>query len=68
ACLSAPVKVEIKHEPANEKGPGGNYVPAFNDDGSPKMRDVINAFFPADEDFVARVEKEAAGLDDDLPF
>lgn len=68
AVQSQPVRVEVQHEQAQSKNASGVYVDAFNDDGSPKMRSVIHSFEPAPEDFVAAIEKEAAGVDDDLPF
>jgi hypothetical protein len=68
AVMSTPIVVEIKHEHAQTKNAQGVYVDAFNSDGSPKMRDVIHSFKPASDEFVGNIEKEAAGLDDDLPF
>ena len=63
AVLSTPVRIEVRHEQAWKNGSD-----VFNEDGTPKMRAIIHAFAPADEDFIASVEAEAAGLDDDLPF
>lgn len=68
AILSTPIVINVGHEHAQEKNVSGNYVDAFNDDGSPRMKAVIESFSPADPDFISAVEKEAAGLDDDLPF
>jgi hypothetical protein len=68
AIMSTPVRIGIDHERAQSKNQAGTYVDAFNDDGTPKMRAVINRFFEAPADFVSTIEKEAAGLDDDLPF
>lgn len=68
AIMSTPVRIEIQHEQAQSKNASGVYVDAFNDDGSPKMRAIIHSFESAPEDFVSTIEKEAAGVDDDLPF
>ena len=68
AAMSTPVSVGIGHENFQEKDATGTYVDAFNDDGSHKLRASVRSFAPAPEDFVASIELEAAGVDEDLPF
>ena len=63
AVLTAPVVVEIGHEQVKRQG-----AAQFNADGSPEMRAQIDSFLPPEDDFVAAVAKEAAGVDSDLPF
>ena len=63
AITSTPVRIRVKHDQVVRQG-----VPQFLSNGEPEMRAEVAEFEPAPEEFIATVEAEAAGVDDDLPF
>lgn len=63
AIVSFPVTIQVGHEQVVR-----NNVPAILPDGNPEMRATVKAWAAPREEFTAKVEAEAAGLDDDLPF
>lgn len=68
AALSTPVVVTVVHEHKQRKTDSGSYVDEFDLEGNAVLRASVRSFAPAPEDFVAAIEMEAAGVDDDLPF
>jgi hypothetical protein len=64
AILGSAVGIEVDHEQRWKSG--APMVDAST--GEPVMRETIKAFFQPTDEFVESVEKQSAGMDDDLPF
>ena len=58
-----PVRALIGHEHAGAPG-----AKKFNSDGTPKMKETVEAYEAPTEEFLAAFEAEASGVDEDLPF
>lgn len=63
AITSTPVRIRVKHDQIVRQG-----VAQFKADGEPELRAEVAEWEAASEEFIAAVEDEAAGVDDDLPF
>lgn len=60
---AVPVTITVEHEQAVKDG-----KERFLPDGRPLMKPRVRLYSPADPEFIADIEADAAGIDDDLPF
>ena len=63
AVLHSAVRIDTDQDQVKRQG-----IPQTNDDGTPEMRANVRSFSVPEDSFVESVQKEAAGIDDDLPF
>lgn len=60
---STPIEITTGLDQAVKNG-----VNQENPDGTPKMRDFVDTYAPASEEFLAGFQNEVDGVDDDVPF